>query len=200
MKLFYSANSPFARKARVVAIEKGVIDRIECVAVNPLENPPELLAVNPLAKIPALVTGEGLALCESPVICEYLDALAPEPSLYPEAAPRRWRVLSVAALADGILDAAVAMVLEGRRPEEKRWDVWKARQQAAIERTAALLDRDPILEEEELTIGAINLACALGYLDFRHPGIDWRAGSPKLAAWYRRFAARNSMQATRPGE
>ncbi len=79
MKLFYSVNSPFVRKCRVVALEKGLEKRIELVTINPMENPQELLAVNPLGTIPALITEDGLHLCDSAVICEYLDSLAPEP-------------------------------------------------------------------------------------------------------------------------
>src|SRR5689334_21871621 len=108
MKLFYSINSPYARKCRVVTLEKGLANKVEFVKVDPWDNPPELLAVNPLGRIPALIAENGMALCESPVICEYLDTLSAKPKLIPVNVEERMQVLGLAALADGIMDDAVA--------------------------------------------------------------------------------------------
>ena len=141
MKLFYSPNSPYARKCRVVALEKGVA--LEQVAVDISTDPPELLKVNPLGKIPALVTDDGLNICDSPVICEYLDTLGKAEALTPEGGIQRIGVLNMAAIADGIMDAAVACVLESRRPAEKQWDGWYKRQHGKIERAIELLASSP---------------------------------------------------------
>src|SRR5690349_8003439 len=130
MKLYFSTNSPYARKCRVVTLEKGLKDQVEFVQVDPWANPPELLAVNPLGRIPALVTNDGMALCESPVICEYLDTLSPKPKLFPSSADVRVIVLGLAALADGIMDDAVAWVIETmKRPADKQWPVWIKRKE-----------------------------------------------------------------------
>src|SRR3974377_2247191 len=135
MKLYFSTTSPYVRKVRVVAIEKGLADRVELVAANPWPDPAAVVAVNPLGKVPTLVTDDGLALYDSPVICEYLDALAPAAPLLPRSGSDRWQVLRCQALCDGILDAAVAIVLERRRPEAERSMLSEKRSADAIRRS-----------------------------------------------------------------
>lgn len=195
MKLFYSTNSPYARKCRVVMFEKKLESKIELINVNPLENPPELLAVNPLGTVPALVTDNGLHICESPAICEYLDSLSPENPLFP-APEYRSCVLAVIALADGIINAAVACVMEGRRPEEKRYPAWVQRKEAAIGR--AIAKCAGISWDMAPSMGTIALAVALAYVSFRLPHLPWRKEHPKLAEWLDEFSKRPSMQATKP--
>jgi glutathione S-transferase len=196
MKLFYSTNSPYARKCRVVVIEKGLESRVELLLVNPMDSPAELLAVNPLATVPALVTDEGLHLCDSSVICEYLDTLSAEPQLFPEPKAREC-VLAFIAMADGIMDAAVACVLEGRRPKELQYAMWRERKEAAIMRTIEKFSGID-MRHSPLSMGSINLAVALAYVSFRLPHINWRDQQPPLAAWLDEFSNRNSMQATKP--
>ena len=75
MKLYITTPSPFARKVRIVAHEKGLSERIEEIAVDPYANAPELLATNPVVQVPTLIAEDGLPLTDSPVICQYLDAL-----------------------------------------------------------------------------------------------------------------------------
>lgn len=196
MKLFYSPNSPYARKCRVVIVEKGLEEQVTLIHVNPLENPPELLAVNPLGTVPALVTDAGLHLCASPAICEYLDSLSPQNPLYP-APHGRECVLACAALADGIMDAAVACVMEGRRPPERQYSAWVERKQAAVLRALAKFATVP-LENSPLSIGTLSLAVALEYVNFRLPHVSWQGAYPALAAWQQRFGRRPSLRATRP--
>ena len=114
MKLFFANTSPYARKTRVVLIEKGLENRMEAVFQNPFEDSPELTATNPLKRVPALVTDEGAAIFDSPVICAFLNDLGKGPDLIPEGASR-WSVLTGEAMTDGILDAAFAIVMERRR-------------------------------------------------------------------------------------
>lgn len=193
MQLFYTPNSPYARKCRIVAMEKGVHDRIELVDTPPADNPPELLAANPLGRVPALRTDSGLLLCESPVICEYLDSLAPEPQLYAD----RFCVLAFNAMADGIMDAAVACVLEGRRPEEKQWQPWIERKEQQAMRTIAKIAGIP-MEGSPLSIGTISTAVALDYVSFRLPHLEWEKAHPVLAKWRDGFVNRLSFQQTKP--
>lgn len=195
MKLFYAPNSPYARKCRVVIYEKKLENRIELINVNPLEDPPELLAINPLGTVPALVTDQGLHLCESPVICEYLDGLSREPMLYP--AQNRECVTAVSALADGIMDAAVACVMEGRRPKEFQYPAWVKRKEAALMRGIDKFAPIP-LENSPLSIGTIALAVALSYVSFRHPHLNWRDRHPPMAKWLDWFNQRDSMKKTTP--
>lgn len=196
MKLFYAPPSPFARKARVVVLEKGLADRVDLVAASPLEDPPALLAANPLGKIPVLVLDDGTSLYDSPVVCEYLDTLAPEPVLHAQGAARLGQQRRLA-LIDGLLDAAVAVRLEAVRPPQRRHAPWAERQRRAADRALAALeaDLDALAAPDMAHLAA---AIALEYLDFRLPELDWRAAHPALAAWHAQACERPSLRATRP--
>lgn len=196
MKLYYTPASPYARKVRVVSREKGLEKRIEEVYAHPLENPPELIKANPLGKIPALVFEDNRVLVDSPLIAEYLDTLGRGPVLFPKYA-KHWDVLQRAALADGVMDATVALVIEGRKPEAQRSPMWQERYHNAITRTLQLLAAHPP-KENELNIATIGLGVALGYLSFRIPEYDWRGEHLTLAQWYEGVSNRPSMQATIP--
>lgn len=193
MQLFYSLTSPYARKCRIVAYEKGVHERIELVEVNPRDNAPELLAANPLARIPAFRTDSGLLLCESPVICEYFDSLSPEPALYQD----RFCVLALAAMAEGIIDSGVACMNEWRRPQENQYAPWVERKTEAVRRTIAMIAGAPIANMP-LSIGTLTTAVALAYVDFRMPMVAWREAHPALAAWQDTMTQRESFVKTQP--
>ena len=199
MKLLSSLLSPYVRKVRIAAAMKGVTDRIEMVPIDTnVPDNPEINRANPLAKVPALVVGE-LAIYDSHVICEYLDSLAPAPVLFPKDGAARLKTLTLGALGDGILDAALLLVYEKRfRPQEKWHEPWQQRQQDKVDRALAGLELSPPAWEQSPDYGHLTLACALGYLDFRHEG-KWRAGRPKLVAWLDGFAgAVPAFEATRP--
>ncbi len=197
MQLIYAKPSPHSRKARVTVLEKGLADRVEEIVVSPLEDPAALLDANPLGKVPALRLDDGRCLYDSWVICEYLDSLAPTPRLIPDGAAR-FDVLRRAALADGVLDAAVTARMELLRPEDMRWAPWTDRQQRAIQRGLAVMAQDVSALGDEVTLAHIEFAVALGYLDFRLPELAWRDAHPALAAWQDAFSQRPSMQATVP--
>jgi glutathione S-transferase len=183
MKLHYSPASPFARKCLAAAIARGIEGRIELVGTNPHVSPPELLKDNPLSKIPALVTDDGMAIYDSPVICEYLNTLGEAATLIPTSGTRAWiRVQVMQALADGIMDAAVARRMRAGKPLDETRAAFLDRQKAAIARGLAALEAAP--PEGLGDIGAIAAGCALGYLDFRFADEPWRAAHPKLAAWF----------------
>jgi glutathione S-transferase len=199
MKLYSSPASPFARKARIIAHELGL--KIEEINVNPLTSE-ELRRVNPLGKIPALVLDDGSALYDSPVICEYLNEMGggkffPGMSLW-RSASGRWLALGLQALGDGLSDAAVARVIEGRLPEDKRNQDAIARHLAAIARGLDTLERAASKLAEFPTIGEVAVGCALGYLDFRLPDLDWRATRPKLGEWFEKFSKYQAVIATMP--
>ena len=197
MRLFYSPTSPYARKARIVAREKGLLTEIEEVACDPWADPAELRAINPLGRVPALVARNGAHLFDSPVICAYLNDLVPAPALIP-AGDAKWAVLAAEALADGTIDTAVNLVLEGRRPEAERSAKFMARWLEAIGRAAAALDAARKGLPDALTQGHIAIAVALSYLDFRLPQVNWREGRGALAEWHQAFAARPAMLETAP--
>ena len=196
MKLFYSPASPYARKVLACAITRGVDSQIERVPCNPNESPSELLAVNPLSKVPCLVTDDGLALFDSPVICEYLDSRGDALPMFPGHGPARWRALKFQAMGDGILDASVPRRWEMLKPAEAGRAAWIARQKAAVDRTLDALEAD--LPHRIVDIGSIAVACALGYLDFRFAAEPWRPVCPKLAAWFAAFGENPGIAQTVP--
>jgi len=180
MKLHHSAASPFVRKVDVVALHHGIA--IERVASNPHVSAADLLADNPLSKVPALVTDDGMTLPDSPLICEYLDSIGTAAKLFPAAGLARWKALRLAALADGILTAAVLRRGQSQMPQEEARIGTIARQKAAVTRTLDLLESEGV--PDALDIGTLTLVCALGYLDFRFGDEDWRVGRLKLQAFF----------------
>ncbi len=199
MKLYTSRRSPFARKVRVSALELGLAERLEPleVTLTPVSPHAALGEHNPLGKIPALITDSGEALYDSPVICEYLDALAGGDRLWPTAGAARWTALRRQALADGITDAAVLMRYEtALRPETSRWPQWLEAQWLKIRAGLDALERERLAGTFD--IGAIAVVCALEYLDFRFPEERWQAHRPQLAAWLADIRERPSLAATRP--
>jgi glutathione S-transferase len=199
MKLHWSPRSPFVRKVMIVAHERGLADRLSCVRTVAAMTKPhaELMKDNPLSKIPTLVLDDGTALYDSPVICEYLDALDGKPQLFPLEHGARILALRRQALGDGFLDLLVLA-----RNEKLRTQPDGAHLESTAVRTAAVLDgleREAVaLAAGTLTIGHIAIGCALSYLDFRFAEDNWRRQHPRLADWHDGFAARPSVQATLP--
>ena len=191
MKLYYNGPSPYARKVMVAIHEKGLTDRIEPVLVDPWEDPPVLTDIAPIGKVPALLTDGGAVISESTTIGEYLDRLD---SGVPLIGGDWGDVMSRAALGQGIIDAAFTSVIEGRRPADKRWSDWIARQRRAIERALPKART----AGRRFDLGDIALACGLAYMDFRLPEIAWREKHSGLAAWLDAANRRPSMQATKP--
>ena len=198
MKLYYSPTSPYVRKVNVFAIEAGLDKEIEKITTNPWVEDADLLKENPLSKVPTLIMNDGAVLYDSPVICEYLDSINPSVKLIPTAGMERWEALRLQALGDGILDAAVLRFLERKRPESQQSGDWDSLQQNAILRALNTLEQNTSTWKNELTIGQISIACALGYLDFRFAEDNWRQDHSDLANWFEGFMQRRSMQATVP--
>lgn len=202
MTLFHSPSSPFVRKVMVVLHETGQVDRVALHAVNlsPVSPVDELNQGNPAGKIPALRLADGNVLHDSRVICEYLDQQHVGVALIPREGWSRWHRMTLASLADAIMDAAVLTRYETfLRPEDKRWDDWIEAQQNKIRRGLANFEQEHMAELSSVfDIAAIGVACALGYLDLRMPDFGWREQQPKLAAWYAQVSQRASMLATAP--
>ncbi len=198
MKLFYSPTSPYVRKVLACAIARGIADRIERILTNPHVSPPSLIAYNPLSKVPCLITDDGVALFDSPVICEYLDERGDALPLFPAHGALRWRALKLQAMGDGILDAAVSRRLDQGRPTEDARIQAMERARDAVSRTLDALERDP--PSSSADIGSITVACALGYLDFRFPDDRWRERRPRLGAWHEAFSRQPALSRTVPAE
>lgn len=202
MKLRYAPISPYVRKVMVVALETGLAERIERIptSVAPTKPNEEMARENPLVKVPSLTTDDGLVLYDSPVICEYLDALHTGTKLFPAPGKARWKALRQQALGDGILDAAILGRYEILRPKEYQWQEWIDAQLRKVRGALASLEMEVESGELDgpLTIGQITVGCAVGYLDFRYASEDWRSRHRRLAAWVEAFAQRKSMQLTAP--
>lgn len=201
MQLIHAPASPFARKVRVLASETGLLSRLELLdtAVLPVTLNEQVNQNNPLGKVPVLITDDGQALFDSRVICEYLDSLHELPKLFPDEAPARWATLRLAALADGLMEAALLVRYERAvRPAVQQWEAWVEGQLGKIQRALQALETHAGELYGPLSIAHITVGCALGYLDFRFAELEWRRDAPALAAFQRAFAARQSMQTTTP--
>jgi glutathione S-transferase len=193
MRLLYSPYSPFARKVRVVAREKGLIDRVNETVVDPFGHSSELLELTPLSKVPALETEDG-PIFDSPLICEYLEGLSAEHRLMPDTARSRLAVLCLQALADGVMDAAVACVLEKRRTDTTPSAHWLARWEGVIGRAVQAIAQADL--PESIRLDGIAVACALAHVSFRLPAINWQAHHPGLATWFSAYSNRRSFHET----
>lgn len=197
MKLIFAPTSPFVRKVMVLLHETGQLDDvdIQSVSTTPLAPADDVRLSNPLAKIPALQRDDGPTLYDSRVICAYLDDRAGS-GLYAGG----WDTKVLEATADGIMDAAVSATYERRmRPLDKQWDDWETAQLGKmLGATSTLNARWMSQLKGPLDMGQIAVACALGYVDFRHADSNWRYGNEALADWYADFESRPSMIATKP--
>ncbi len=201
MKLYSSYTSPYVRKVRVVAREVGIEKQMEEIITDPWTNE-DLRKLNPLRKVPTLQLDDGSVLFDSRVIADYFADLG-NSKLFPGRSvwgpvKGRWRAHGLHALGDGLLDAAVGTVVENRNPPEQRNAGTIARFRMAIDAALNALEKSVTNFSAEPTIGEIAVGCALGYLDFRFPDLDWRKEHPTLAGWYATFSQRPSMLATAP--
>ncbi|MDR0576853.1 MAG: glutathione S-transferase N-terminal domain-containing protein [Candidatus Accumulibacter sp.] len=202
MKLIGSLTSPFVRKVRVVLAEKKIECEFEIDSPwTPESNVPN---VNPLGKIPVLALDDDIALFDSRVISEYLDNVAPNNKLMPAPNRERTEVKRWEALADGVCEAASTVFLERKRPKMKQSAEWIARQQdkvaRGVEYMADQLGDRPWCVGTHFTLADICAGCALGYLDFRFPEIDWRKQYPGLDHLYGKLMQRPAFAETAPRE
>lgn len=196
MKLHWSPRSPFVRKVMVVAHERNLTDKLNCVRTVAISDAPsaELMADNPLNKIPCMVLDDGSVLQDSRVICEYLDALDGAPVLFPQGEDR-WSALRRQALGDGFLDLMIVWRHERIRPENLHLhsylDAYRQKAEATLDRLNA-----EIPARTGFDIGDVSIGCALAYADFRYADLEWRKGRDDLARWFAGIEARQSFIAT----
>src|SRR5436190_3553203 len=178
-----SFGSPYGRKARLAVSILGLDDKVKIEPASTQDPADPLSKQNPLGKVPVLLLEDGSTLFDSPVILEYLDMLAGGGRILPKEIKPRFEALRLEALADGILDASILVVYEGRyRPPEKLVQKWVDMQTSKVTRALAVLESAPPGLAPTPNVGQITLACALGYRDFRFPG-TWRQDHPRLVAW-----------------
>ena len=186
-----SPATPFGRKISIALDVIGLTDQVQCVNADTLSATDSLREQNPLGKIPTLLLEDGEAIFDSRVIIDCLNERDGRGILVPHNGMERIRVLRHQAVVDGLLDASLLLVYEGRfRPAEQHVQKWLDHQQGKIARGLAHAEATLSTPREGLAhIGEITQACALGYMDFRFNG-SWRADHPRLVAWLDHFAAK----------
>ena len=208
LKLLIARPSPFARKVRVALREKDFVH--EEIIDNPWLPGNGVADNNPLGKVPVLFREDGEAVHDSKVILEYLETLPANVTLLPSPGAARVAHRQIEAVADGVCDAVVLLVLERARSVQSV--EWNARQMKKVEAGCAVLEQGlqeaqqeaqraahpAWLVEDRYGLADIATGCALGYLDLRLPEFDWRARHPLLAAFFARIDARPAFAATRP--
>ena len=184
MKLVYSPPSPFVRKVTTLIHHAALNDRIELINVKTtaLSVAEEARAANPLGKIPVMILEDGKAIFDSRVITRYLDELAGS-NLYPQE--KFYDILTLEALADGIMESAVSITYESKlRPDNEQSPSWMEAQWSKVLHAVKALDEGEFKAMDgDMNMGQIAVACALGYLDFRHDARQWRNGYSNLASW-----------------
>lgn len=200
LQLIASPTSPFARKVAVVLAEKKI--EYQAIDASPWADGNPVHAWNPLGKVPVLVLDDGTSIYDSRVIVEYLDTVSPVSRLIPEQSRQRIMVKRWEALADGICDAALAVVLESRRPVRQQSKDWDARQRrkvlAGVAEMARELGDKAWCNGEGYTLADIAVGCALAYLDLRLPQTEWRIAHPNLGRLAEKLAKRQSFQDSVP--
>ena len=203
MKLIGSTSSPYVRKVRVVMAEKKL--DYQFVEEDVWSADTSIAQSNPLGKVPCLVMEGGEALFDSRVIVEYLDTLSPVGKLIPAVGRERAEVKTWEALADGVLDALVLARLEAHwagREKAQRSQAWIDRQigktQASLKAMSLGLGDKPFCAGIYLSLADIAVGCALGYLEFRFPDLQWRESNPNLAKLYDKLMQRPSFAETLP--
>ena len=200
MKLIGSLTSPFVRKVRVVLAEKRI--DYEMQVDVPWNEDTKVPEYNPLGKVPVLLLDDGTSLFDSRVIVEYLDNVTPLGRLIPDGNRERSLVKRWEALADGISEAAAAIVMETRRPAKLQSKDWIARQRGKVDsglKAASIeLGEKSWCSGEAYNLSDIAVGCALGYLNLRLPDMDWRTSCPNLDKLYAKLMQRVSFKDTVP--
>ena len=201
MKIIGSVTSPYVRKVRIVLAEKKI--EADFVLENVWAAETTIGQANPLGKIPCLVMDDGSAVFDSRVIAEYVDTLSPVGKLIPADGRERAAVKTWEALADGVLDAGILARLEATwRPAEQQSPAWIARQMSkidmALKSMSIGLGESNYCHNNQFSLADVAVGCALGYLDFRFPSVDWRTPYPNLDQLHQLLMQRQSFQDTVP--
>jgi glutathione S-transferase len=199
MILRHSPSSPFVRKVRIAVALLGFDSDVTLERADTTDPNDSLRKTNPLGKIPVLIVEDGSAIYDSRVILGYLDERAGGGKIMPRHGKDRLAALRLQALCDGILDASILTIYEGRyRKPDMQEPKWLELQAGKVSRALAVLEAEPPPLDPLPSVGQITLACALGYRDFRFNG-SWRAGHPRLVDWLDKFAAQvPAFAATKP--
>ena len=196
MKLYGALNSPYVRMSMVTALEVGLGLRVQLVKADLtfVQTDKHLERLSALGKVPVLETDHGHPIYDSRVIMEYLCHIAGNKALLPDDGVKRFRILTLLALAQGLCDAAVGLRVEtANRPKGLQWAELEARLKSRINACIDELETHWQKDLGEVNLCSIATACSLGYLDYRHGWLDWRKSHTSLAHFAEGFSARDSM-------
>lgn len=197
MKLYYTKRSPYARKAIIMAIEKNI--EIEYIEEDLLNKSELLFENNPVAKVPVLILDNGCTLCDSQLICDYIESLVPEPWFIPDSQEERFRVLNLDVISKGLMDVTVSMFFENLLHKDQPNEKFIKRQEETIARCLNYFN-DRVSELEEFTIASVGVICAIGYICFRFEHLWKKDLYPELYVWYKEMNERQSVHKTAPKE
>ncbi|MGV6801073.1 MAG: glutathione S-transferase N-terminal domain-containing protein [bacterium] len=197
MQLLYSQTSPYARTVRLVIAHHKLEELIDLIPADPFGRREELQAINPLGKIPALVRQGGDVLYDSIVINQYLDRLGQQETLFP-VDQNEWPIRRSYALAIGVIDAALNLVMELRRPKQEQSSGWCERWQENILTAVAVIGEDYQKLPDQLSIAHLAIVTACDYLSFRLPSIDWRGINPSLTSFVESELTHQAFRVTDP--
>jgi glutathione S-transferase len=199
VKIYGDTISPFVRMCLVAAHECGLASKLEHVreGVKPTQANPKLTALSALGKIPVLETNHHHAIFDSRVIIEYLAHVAGNKTLIPDDGVKRFRILTLQALGQGLADVCVSYRYEtAMRPQGLQWAEWMARTEQRINAAMDDMEKNWQADLAEVTAGSIAAAVALAYIDFRLPDFKWRETRSHLGAFHEKFSTRESMVKT----
>ena len=199
MKLYITPGSPYARMARIVVLEKGLQSRVQIIVAKTRVADSPYYAINPSGRVPYLIREDGVGLEESALVCAYLDHLDGKPAFDLPGENPPWEAHRLEALARSLVDGLSVWLREILRPENERSPGVIQHETERARRLTDVWEREidhPVMRGP-LNRASMTLACALG-LEARNPGFRWRAGHPKLCAWFDPIAARPSFAATAP--
>jgi len=198
MKLYTTLRSPYGRKVLVMAIEKGLENKIEIILENLQEKSDFLKNNNPLGQVPTLLTDDNNILFDSPVIAEYIDSINSNPKLIPAETNQRIEVLKISALADCMVENAINVFYEGIKADNlkdlKKYEKCKNN----LENCFSYLENNISKFSNQVNMASIAVASGIGYIDFRLNELGWKNKYPELATWFAEFSKRDSMQKTHP--
>lgn len=191
MKLLYTKRSPFARKVRVMALEKGII--LDLVDEDLQNKSQQLKQANPIAKVPTLILDNGNTLYDSKVIVQYLESIKSTPALIPSG-DKRFEALKLEAMADDMVVNAINAYMEKiRHPNDVNAAFIQAQENSIKEVFQYLETHMDLLKE--FHVGTINVVCAIGYIHFRLPHLKVKGA---LAQWFEEISKRPSFSQTMP--
>ncbi|MFO3906808.1 glutathione S-transferase [Enterobacter hormaechei] len=199
MKLIGSYTSPFVRKISILLLEKGIT--FEFVNEQPYQADTGVAQYNPLGKVPALVTDDGEYWFDSPILASYIELLDIAPAMIPREPKAALAIRQIEALADGIMDAALASVREQARPAAQQSENELLRQREKITRSldhCEQLIREGKIATDSVNLATIAIACAIGYLNFRRVSPGWCVDRPLLVKLAETLFQRESFARTEP--